>query len=124
MRQMYDFIIIGAGVTGITLCKKLRERGVGSVLVLEKENEPGGLCRTRIVEGHTLDIGGGHFFNTKFKEVEEYVFKYIPKNEFNYFEKCFHVSVILCSVLPNIATCADRAFLPTACAEHARSAFG
>lgn len=28
---MYDYIIIGGGVTGITLCKKLREKGIDNI---------------------------------------------------------------------------------------------
>lgn len=84
---MYDYIIIGGGVTGITLCKKLRERGIDNILVLEKADEPGGLCRTKEIDGHILDIGGGHFFHTKHQEIFDYVFKYLPKNEFNYYKR-------------------------------------
>ncbi|MCR5508939.1 MAG: NAD(P)-binding protein [Lachnospiraceae bacterium] len=83
---MYDYIIIGAGITGITLCKLLREKG-RNVICLEKEEEPGGLCRTKRIQGHTLDIGGGHFFHTKHQEVFDLVFKHIPKEEFNYYER-------------------------------------
>lgn len=86
MDDIYDFIIIGAGITGITLCKKLREKGY-RVLVLEKKSEIGGLCRTRNIHGHILDIGGGHFFYTKYQEVYDYIFSYIPKEEFNYYER-------------------------------------
>ena len=59
---MYDYLIIGAGVTGITLSKKLKEAGIRNVIVLEAEAEAGGLCRTKYIEGYPLDIGGGHFF--------------------------------------------------------------
>ncbi len=83
---MYDYVIIGAGITGITLCKLLRERGK-NVLCLEKESEIGGLCRTKSIEGHTLDIGGGHFFHTKHQKVFDYVFNHIPEGDFNYFER-------------------------------------
>ena len=65
---MFEYIIIGAGVTGLTLCKKLREKGIDNILVLEKEKEAGGLCRTRNIDGHTLDIGGGHFFTRNIRE--------------------------------------------------------
>lgn len=83
---MYDYLIIGAGITGVTLCKLLREKGF-NVLCLEKEIEPGGLCKTKNIDGHVLDIGGGHFFNTKYQEVFDFVFKYLPKSEFNYFTR-------------------------------------
>lgn len=84
---MFDYIIIGAGITGITLCKKLREKGITNIKVLEKNENPGGLCRTVNKEGHVLDIGGGHFFHTKHQEVFDYVFRYLPESEFNYYER-------------------------------------
>lgn len=81
---MLDYLVIGAGVTGITLCKKLREKGQ-NVLVLEAKNVPGGLCTTKNIDGHQLDVGGGHFFHTKHPEIFDYVFGLLPKEEFNYF---------------------------------------
>lgn len=81
---MYDYLIIGAGVTGVTLCKKLKEAGVHNVIVLEAESQAGGLCTTKNINGHQLDVGGGHFFHTKHQEVFDYVFKYLPENEFNF----------------------------------------
>ena len=82
--MIYDYLIIGAGVTGITLCKKLKERGINNVIVLEGAPQPGGLCTTKNINGHQLDIGGGHFFHTKHQEVFDYVFKYMPESEFNF----------------------------------------
>lgn len=81
---MYDYLIIGAGLTGITLCKKLKEKGITNVIVLEAESEVGGLCRTKNIDGHQLDIGGGHFFHTKYQEVFDYVFRYLPESEFHF----------------------------------------
>lgn len=83
---MYDFVIIGGGITGITLCKKLKEKNF-SVLVLEKQETAGGLCKTENVDGHVLDIGGGHFFHTKHQKVFDYIFKYIPEKEFNFISR-------------------------------------
>ena len=90
---MFEYLIIGAGVTGITLCKKLREKGIDNVVVLEALPEAGGLCRTRNIDGNVLDIGGGHFFHTKFSEVFDYVFQYIPKQEFNYIERISKIEI-------------------------------
>ena len=64
----YDYIVLGAGITGLTLLKKLKEKGYNNILGIEREKEAGGLCRTFYVEGHACDIGG-HFFQTKFPEV-------------------------------------------------------
>lgn len=82
--MLYDYLVIGAGVTGITLCKKLREKKQ-QVVVLEAKNVPGGLCTTKNINGHQLDVGGGHFFHTKHQEVFDYIFGLLPKEEFNYF---------------------------------------
>ena len=84
---MYEYIVIGAGITGLTLCKKFREAGISDVLVLEADNRVGGLCKTEEIEGHQLDIGGGHFFHTKHPEIFEYVFSHLPKSEFHYYER-------------------------------------
>ncbi len=81
---MYDYLIIGAGVTGVTLCKKLKEKGIHNVVVLEAAKEAGGLCTTKIIDGHVLDIGGGHFFGTKHQEVYDYIFSHIPESHFNF----------------------------------------
>lgn len=78
--MIYDYIVLGAGITGLTLLKKLREKGCNNILGLEAEKEAGGLCRTFYIDGHACDIGG-HFFQTKFKDVEEFVFSSFPKEK-------------------------------------------
>ena len=47
---MYEYLIIGGGVTGITLCKKLKEKGIKNVIVLEAQAEAGGLCTTKNIK--------------------------------------------------------------------------
>lgn len=77
---MYDYIILGAGITGLTLLKKLSDKGITNMLGLEAEVEAGGLCRSFYVDGHYVDIGG-HFFQTKYKDVEDFVFANFPREE-------------------------------------------
>jgi protoporphyrinogen/coproporphyrinogen III oxidase len=48
--------IVGAGITGLVLAHRLAARGVPHV-VLEASGRPGGVIRTRRVEGHVLDYG-------------------------------------------------------------------
>ena len=79
--MIYDYVILGAGITGLTLLKKLKEKGCSNVIALETESTAGGLCRSFDVCGHVVDIGG-HFFQTKFKDVEEFVFESFSKDEF------------------------------------------
>ena len=89
---MLDFVIIGGGITGITLTKQLRLDGY-NVLCLEAKKNAGGLCRTENIDGHILDIGGGHFFHTKYKEVFDFVFNYIPESEFNFIPRVSKIRI-------------------------------
>lgn len=83
----YKYIILGAGPAGLTFANKLKENGIDSFLVIEKENEAGGLCRDTIVDGSPLDIGGGHFLDVRNKEVDDYLFRFMPEEEWDYFER-------------------------------------
>ena len=84
---MFDYLIIGAGVTGITIGRLLQQKGNNRFLILEKEPEPGGLCRTKKIKGHILDIGGGHFLCSIYPEVYKFIFSHLPKENFNYYER-------------------------------------
>ena len=55
------YLILGAGPAGLTFANRLLQNGIDDFLVIEKENEAGGLCRSREVDGSPLDTGGGHF---------------------------------------------------------------
>lgn len=83
----FKYIILGAGPAGLTFANKLKENGIDSFLVIEKECEAGGLCRDKMVDGSPLDIGGGHFLDVRNKEVDEYLFRFMPEDEWNYFER-------------------------------------
>lgn len=45
------FLILGAGVAGLTFARKLKDCGEDDFLILEREEEPGGLCRSTEVDG-------------------------------------------------------------------------
>ncbi len=85
----YKYIILGAGPSGLTHAHALIENGVSKndILVLEKNETPGGLCRSEIVDGTPLDIGGGHFLDIKKKNVLDFVFRFLPENEWNTFNR-------------------------------------
>lgn len=48
--------IVGAGITGLSLAYYLRTRGVPHIC-FEASAEPGGVIRTREVDGHVLELG-------------------------------------------------------------------
>ncbi len=84
---MFDYFIIGAGITGVTVARLLQQRRDTNFLILEKDKEAGGLCRTRVINDHILDIGGGHFLCTIYPEVYDFIFSHLPKNQFNYYQR-------------------------------------
>ena len=87
------YIILGAGPAGLTLANKLLDRGEKSFIILEKEKCPGGLCRSEDMDGSPYDIGGGHFLDVRNKEVVEYLFRFMPENEWNIFDRVSKISL-------------------------------
>ena len=81
------YLILGAGPSGLTFANMLRQRGENSFLVLEKEEQAGGLCRSVNVDGSPFDIGGGHFLDVRRPKVNEFLFQFMPKEEWNLFER-------------------------------------
>jgi protoporphyrinogen oxidase len=79
--EKFKYIILGAGPTGLSFARSLQLLGEDSFLVLEKEKEPGGSCRSSDTPYGKADIGGGHMWCTKFKEVDKFVKKHLPENE-------------------------------------------
>jgi len=80
---------MGGGPSGLSLAHSLIDNGVprGQVLLIEKESVVGGLCRSEQVDGYPLDIGGGHFLDVSKKKVLEFLFRFMPENEWNTFER-------------------------------------
>lgn len=89
MKSSYEYVILGAGPTGLTIASKLIQGGVPreEVLVLEKEIEAGGLCRSVDVDGFPLDIGGGHFLDNRNTVATNFLFEFLPEGEWNSFTR-------------------------------------
>lgn len=74
--------ILGAGISGLSVARLLQDKF--EVQVFEKKSTPGGIARTREVDGISYHLTGGHCFNSKFPEVLDFVFDDIlPKDEWN-----------------------------------------
>jgi len=81
------YLVLGSGPAGLTFANRLLQLGEESFLVLEKESEAGGLCRSTQVDGTDLDIGGGHFLDVRRPKVNEFLFGFMPEKEWNKFSR-------------------------------------
>lgn len=81
------FLILGGGPAGLTFANILQEHGERDFLLLEKCPVAGGLCRSTEVDGSPFDIGGGHFLDVKDKKVTSYMFRFLPENEWDCYER-------------------------------------
>lgn len=81
------YLILGAGPAGLTVANRLKEKGVTDFLVLEKEQSAGGLCRSVDVDGAPFDIGGGHFLDVRRQHVNEFLFQFMPEDEWNKYDR-------------------------------------
>lgn len=80
------FAVLGAGVSGLAAARLLHNAG-HDVTVCEKNETVGGLARSRFTEGYLYDPHGGHIFNSKHQEVVDWVFSFVPKNQWQYTER-------------------------------------
>lgn len=86
-------IILGAGPAGLSLANRLRQLGDGSFVVFEKEAEAGGLCRSREVDGGPLDIGGGHFLDTRRPAANAFLFGFLPETEWDTYQRASTIRI-------------------------------
>lgn len=90
---MFRYLILGAGPAGLTFANKLKEYGEDDFLVLEKEPEAGGLCRSVEVDGAPFDIGGGHFLDVRRPNVNEFLFSFMPEGEWDLYTRDSRIEV-------------------------------
>jgi protoporphyrinogen oxidase len=64
-------VVLGGGLTGLVAAERLADAGVPA-LVLEREQEPGGACRSIEREGFTFDHTG-HLLHVARRETEAYL---------------------------------------------------
>lgn len=78
-----NIAVLGAGVSGLTAARLLKDKGV-NVTVYEKCDQIGGLAKSRFKDGYLYDPHGGHIFNSKHKEVVDWVFSILPKENWQF----------------------------------------
>lgn len=90
--EKVKYLILGAGPAGLSFANRLRQNGEESFLILEKEAEAGGLCRSMEVDGAPLDIGGGHFLDVRRPVVNEFLFGFMPETEWDKYQRDSRIS--------------------------------
>lgn len=74
--------IIGAGITGLSSGQILKDIGY-DITIYEKESFPGGLIACSNINGILFHKVGGHVFNTKNSNVNNWFWSKVDKNKFN-----------------------------------------
>ena len=82
------YLIMGAGISGLTLANYLKPQ---DYLILEKENEYGGYCRT-IKNGDYVWDYAGHFFHFKTEEFKKFFMDEVSDSDIIYNEKCTKIN--------------------------------
>ncbi len=81
-----EFLIIGGGITGLTFANYSN----GDYIIVEKENEVGGYCRTIKKKDFIWDYAG-HFFHFKTEEFKKRFVDDLPTNSFVNKEKITYI---------------------------------
>ena len=87
------YLILGAGPAGLSFAARLRQLGEDSFLIIEKEKEPGGLCRSVTVDGAPFDLGGGHFLDSCRPDINQFLFQFMPAEEWDTFDRISMISL-------------------------------
>ena len=78
---MYDFLVVGSGLSGSSIANLLKQKGY-SVLVIEKKSNIGGSIRTVKRDNIDIHLYGAHIFHTSDKKTYEYFSSFSKLNNF------------------------------------------
>lgn len=81
MKDMYDYLIVGAGLYGAVFAHELAKHG-RRCLVIDRRNHIAGNIYTENIAGIQVHKYGAHIFHTSDKEIWEYVHRFA---EFNHY---------------------------------------
>lgn len=80
-----DSIVVGAGISGIALARRLAEEKGEKVLLIERKNHIGGFCYDyRDEDGILIHKYGPHIFRTSDKEVYKFLSRYTEWEEYQH----------------------------------------
>lgn len=76
---MNKIAIIGAGISGLSTARFLKEQN--KVTVFEKDSKPGGLIKCRRINGSLFHTCGGHVFNSKRQDVLDWFWSFFNRDK-------------------------------------------
>lgn len=79
--KKYDFLIVGAGLFGVTFAYLAHKKGK-RCLVIDKRSHAGGNIYCENIEGINVHKYGAHIFHTSDKEVWDFVNSIVPFNRY------------------------------------------
>ena len=78
---MYDYLIVGSGLFGAVFAHEAAEKGK-KILVIERRNHVGGNIYCEEKDGINIHKYGAHIFHTSYKDVWDYVNKFVEFNNY------------------------------------------
>jgi len=82
-KTQYDYLIVGAGISGIVLAERLASIGK-KILLIDKREHIGGNCYDYIDGKIIVQNYGPHIFHTSSKEVYNYLSKFTEFNDYKH----------------------------------------
>jgi UDP-galactopyranose mutase len=79
----YDYIVVGAGIAGITIARCLADKNK-KVLILEKRNSIGGNCFDERINDILVHKYGPHIFHTDNEKVWNYLNQFTSFNDYKH----------------------------------------
>lgn len=93
--MQYDYVVTGAGITGMTVARILAEAGK-KVLVLDRRNHIGGNCHDEYDEhGILIHKYGPHIFHTNHKDVWDFLCRFTEWRYYQHTVKAYVESMLL-----------------------------
>lgn len=88
MYDKYSYVIVGAGLAGCTIARKLTDKGY-KCLIVEQRNHIGGNCYVKMIDGIEVHQYGAHVFHTSNNIVINFLKEYTYIRNYRHIRRAF-----------------------------------